>query len=256
VSEPGSAAFKVVIPARLASTRLPGKMLLPLCGEPLVVHAWRAACRSQAEEVIVAADDVRVAEAVSAFGATVCLTDPAHASGTDRLHEVALQRGWPDATRVVNLQGDEPLMPAVLVDQVAALLAADIRADIATLAHPLHTREVFENPNVVKVVCDGGGHALYFSRAPIPCWRDGGGALPKDPLALRHIGLYAYRVSALKRFHRLPPAPLETCEALEQLRALHHGLRIRVGVTDTAPPPGVDTAADLEAVRQILEARP
>lgn len=250
----GPGSFKVVIPARLASTRLPGKVLLPLKGEPLVIHVWRAACRSGADEVIIAADDTRVAEAVAAFGATVCLTDPAHASGTDRLHEVAVLRGWSDAVRVVNLQGDEPLMPPALVDTVAELLATDAEADIATLAHPLASRSAFENPNVVKVVCDGRGRALYFSRAPIPCWRDGAGALPAAPQPLRHIGLYAYRVAALRRFHGLPPAPLEQCEALEQLRALHHGLQIRVGVIDSAPPHGVDTAADLEAVRQILEA--
>jgi 3-deoxy-manno-octulosonate cytidylyltransferase (CMP-KDO synthetase) len=255
VKSPASAAFKVVIPARLASTRLPGKVLLPLGGVPLVIHVWRAACASAAEEVIIAADDVKVVDALAGFGATVCLTDPAQASGTDRLHEVALQRGWSDDTRVVNLQGDEPLMPPALVDEVARLLAEDAEAEIATLAHPLTSSTAFANPNVVKVVCNARGHALYFSRAAIPCWRDGEGALPEHPPPLRHIGLYAYRVAALKRFHALPPAPLEQCEALEQLRALHHGLRIRVGIIDAAPPHGVDTAADFEAVRQILEAR-
>lgn len=241
--------FAVVIPARLKSTRLPGKVLLPIAGEPMIAHVWRAAMASGAEEVVLAADDPTVAEAARAFGAEVCLTDPAHASGTDRLAEVARSRGWAEDRIVVNLQGDEPLMPPALLAQAAALLAEDATADIATLAHPLEDRASFENPNVVKVVCDARGHALYFSRAPIPHWREGGGALPGAPRPLRHVGLYAYRVAALLRFSSLPPAPLESCEALEQLRALHHGFRIRVGLIDGPPPQGVDTAADLETVR-------
>lgn len=244
--------FVVVIPARLGSSRLPGKVLLPIAGEAMVLHVWRAACQSRATEVVVAVDDARVEAVARTAGADVCVTASDHASGTDRLYEVAQQRGWSDDTIVVNLQGDEPLMPPTLLDQAAQWLAEDSQADIATFAHPLHDRADFDNPNMVKVVRDARGHALYFSRAPIPCWRDGGGALPLDPPPLRHIGLYAYRVAALKRFSALPPASLETCEALEQLRALHHGLRIRVGVIDAAPPAGVDTQADLDAVIQIV----
>lgn len=245
--------FKVVIPARLGSTRLPGKVLRSLLGKPMVEYVWRAACDSGAEEVIVATDDRSVADACSGFGAQVCMTRADHASGTDRLHEVARQRGWCDDTLLVNLQGDEPLMPPALVRQATALLAGDPQADIATLAHPLHDDSEFADPNVVKVVQDLRGYALYFSRAPIPCWRDGAPQRPAA-LALRHIGLYAYRVGALARFAGLPPADLETCEALEQLRALAHGLRIRLGVIDTPPPRGVDTEADLAAVVAHLRA--
>lgn len=243
-----SVAFKVVIPARLNSARLPGKVLLPILGKPMIEHVWRAASASGADEVIIATDDVRVASAAQGFGATVVMTRAAHQSGTDRLADVAVQRGWADDVLIVNLQGDEPLMPPALLDAAAALLAADRTADIATFAHPLTAAADFANPNVVKVVRDAHGHALYFSRAAIPHWRDGGGQPPGAPSALRHIGLYAYRVAALKAFSALPPAPLEACEALEQLRALTHGLRIHVGLLETPPPHGVDTQADLEAV--------
>lgn len=243
-----SVAFKVVIPARLNSARLPGKVLLPILGKPMIEHVWRAACASGADEIIIATDDARVASAAQGFGATVVMTRAAHQSGTDRLADVAVQRGWADDVLIVNLQGDEPLMPPALLDAAAALLAADRTADIATFAHPLTAAADFANPNVVKVVRDAHGHALYFSRAAIPHWRDGGGQPPGAPSALRHIGLYAYRVAALKAFSALPPAPLEACEALEQLRALTHGLRIHVGLLETPPPHGVDTQADLEAV--------
>jgi len=242
------AAFKVVIPARLNSTRLPGKVLLPIHGKPMVEHVWRAACASQADEVLIATDDPAVAEVARGFGAEVVMTAAAHQSGTDRLAEVAALRGWADDTLLVNLQGDEPLMPPALLDAAAALLASDAAADIATFAHPLEDPAHFANPNIVKVVRDVRGHALYFSRAPIPYWRDGNGQMPGAPSPLRHIGLYAYRVAALKRFSALPPAPLEVCEALEQLRALTHGLCIQVGVLEVPPPHGVDTQADLDAV--------
>ncbi|ULQ47014.1 3-deoxy-manno-octulosonate cytidylyltransferase [Flagellatimonas centrodinii] len=245
--------FKVVIPARLGSTRLPGKVLRNLAGKPMVEHVWRAACGAGADEVIVATDDQRVADACAGFGAQVCMTRADHASGTDRLHEVATQRRWHHDTLLVNLQGDEPLMPPALLRQAAALLADDADADIATLAHPLHDDGEFADPNVVKVVQDLRGYALYFSRAPIPHRREGSPARPAA-LALRHIGLYAYRVGALARFAALPPAELETCEALEQLRALAHGLRIRLGVIETPPPRGVDTEADLAAVEARLSA--
>jgi 3-deoxy-manno-octulosonate cytidylyltransferase (CMP-KDO synthetase) len=272
--------FKVVIPARLGSTRLPRKVLRPLGGKPLLQWVWQAACASTAEQVIIAADDAQVLEACAGFGADARLTAPTHQSGTDRINEIAQAVGWSDDTLLVNLQGDEPLMPPALIQQVAELLAGDPAADIATLCHPLHAREEWLNPNVVKLVSDARGYALYFSRAPIP-WRREPAAMPPTDvplppggaaggvraagpnsadyfpqgLAFRHIGLYAYRVGALRRFSALPPAPLEECEMLEQLRALSHGLRIKVGVSQTPPPRGVDTEEDLAAVGALLAAR-
>jgi 3-deoxy-manno-octulosonate cytidylyltransferase (CMP-KDO synthetase) len=249
--------FKVVIPARLGSTRLPRKVLRPLAGKPLLQWVWEAARASSAEQVIVAADSDEVLQACRGFGADARLTDAGHQSGTDRIDEIARAAGWSDDTLVVNLQGDEPLMPPALVRQAAELLAGDGRADIATLCHPLHAREEWLNPNVVKLVKDVRGYALYFSRAPIPWKREG--TSPESPLpqglAFRHIGLYAYRVGALRRFSALPPAELETCEMLEQLRALSHGLRIKVGVSQVPPPRGVDTEDDLAAVGALLAAR-
>jgi 3-deoxy-manno-octulosonate cytidylyltransferase (CMP-KDO synthetase) len=249
--------FKVVIPARLGSTRLPRKVLRPLAGKPLVQWVWEAACACGAGQVIVAADSEEVLTACRAFGADARATDSRHQSGTDRADEIARAAGWSDDTLVVNLQGDEPLMPPQLVRQAAALLAGDAAADIATLCHPLHTREDWLNPNFVKLVKDARDYALYFSRAPIPWKREG--TAPESPLpeglAFRHIGLYAYRVGALRRFSALPPAPLETCEMLEQLRALSHGLRIKVGVSAVPPPRGVDTEDDLAAVAAELAAR-
>ena len=250
--------FKVVIPARLGSTRLPRKVLLPVHGKPLLQYVWQCARASGAEEIVIATDDAQVLAACQTFGADAVMTSALHQSGTDRVNEVAQLRGWPDETRVVNLQGDEPLMPAGLIQQAAELLAQDETADIATLCHPLHTVEEWLNPNFVKVVMNARGHALYFSRAPIPCKRDGAAsgkpALPQN-LAYRHIGLYAYRVSALKRFSALPPSDLETVEALEQLRALANGLTIRVGITRSSPPRGVDTQEDLAAVIAALSTK-
>jgi 3-deoxy-manno-octulosonate cytidylyltransferase (CMP-KDO synthetase) len=247
--------FKVVIPARLGSTRLPRKVLRDIGGKPLVQYVWEAAQLTGAGEVVVATDSGEVLAACRAFGADVSLTSDAHNSGTDRANEIARARGWSADTIVVNLQGDEPLMPPALVRQAAALLADDAQAQIASLCHPVHSLEEWLNPNVVKLVMDRRGYALYFSRAPIPWKRDGASReaprLP-DGLAYRHIGLYAYRVSALAEFSQLPPAPLEDCEALEQLRALTHGLRIRMGVVDTPPPRGVDTEDDLQAVAALL----
>lgn len=247
--------FKVVIPARLGSTRLPRKVLCEIGGKPLVQHVWTAARRSGADEVVIATDDAEVRAACEAFGADVAMTSERHASGTDRIHEVARKRRWRASTIVVNVQGDEPLMPPALVRKVAALLAGDRAADIATLCHPVHALDEWLNPNVVKVVMDRRGHALYFSRAPIPWRRDGATReAPRLPegLAFRHIGLYAYRVAALARFSRLPAAKLEGTEALEQLRALANGMTVRVGVTRKPPPRGVDTEEDLAAVRAIL----
>lgn len=250
--------FKVVIPARLGSTRLPRKVLREIAGKPLVQHTWLAACRTRAHEVVIATDEREVFDACRAFGADVVMTARKHQSGTDRIYEVARKRGWRPGTLVVNLQGDEPLMPQTLVRKAAQLLAADRKADITTLCHPLHTLEEWLNPNVVKVVMDGQGHALYFSRAPIPWRRDG--ASRESPLlpaglAFRHIGLYAYRVSALKKFSKLKPAKLEITEALEQLRALAAGMTIRVGITRDPPPRGVDTEEDLVAVAAALGPR-
>lgn len=247
--------FKVVVPARLGSTRLPRKVLREVAGKPVVQHVWEAAQKAGASEVVIATDSDEVAKVCTAFGADVRMTAATHNSGTDRANEIARQAGWAPDTIVVNLQGDEPLMPPALVRQAAELLANDPAADLASLCHPLHTLEEWLNPNVVKLVMDRRGYALYFSRAPIPWRREGSTReaprLP-DGLAFRHIGLYAYRVSALAEFSELPPAPLEDCEALEQLRALTHGLRIKMGVTDAPPPRGVDTEEDLQAVARLL----
>ena len=248
--------FRAVIPARFASTRLPGKPLADIGGRPMIRHVYERVAASGAAQVIVATDDERVAAACEAFGAEVQLTSAAHASGTDRLAEVAARRGWRAEEVVVNGQGDEPLLPPSLVQQAAALLSADPGADIATLATPVLTLDEFLDPSVVKVVRRVDGRALYFSRAPIPWHREGasGGATTQRNFggALRHIGLYAYRVRFLRRFAEMSPAPPEELEALEQLRALWHGHRISVLTTGHAPPPGVDTPEDLERVRRAL----
>lgn len=250
--------FEVVIPARLGSTRLPRKVLRDLGGKPVVQWVWQAAMAAGARSVTIAADSDEVAQACKAFGARVAMTDAAHQSGTDRVNEVARQQGWSASTIIVNVQGDEPLMPPPLIAQAAALLADDPEAHIATLAHAIHDAADFANPNVVKVVCDRRDYALYFSRAPIPWLRDGSApAAPKLPqgLAHRHIGLYAYRAGALAEFSALPPSPLETCEALEQLRALTHGFRIKLGFTGTPPPRGVDTEEDMQVLAAHFAAR-
>jgi 3-deoxy-manno-octulosonate cytidylyltransferase (CMP-KDO synthetase) len=247
--------FKVVIPARLGSTRLPRKVLREIHGRPLIRYVWEAARRSGADEVVIAADHEEILQACAAFGADARMTSPQHGSGTDRANEIATTSGWRDDTIVVNLQGDEPMMPPTLVLQAAQLLSNDGEADIATLCHPLHARDEWLNPSFVKVVVDARSRALYFSRAPIPWKREG--TSPDSPLpaglAFRHIGLYAYRVSALRRFAALPAHPLEECEALEQLRALAHGMRIHVGVTELPPPRGVDTEEDLRAANAATQ---
>lgn len=247
----------MVVPARLGSTRLPRKLLRPLAGKPLLQWTWEAASACGAGAVIIATDSEEIVEVCHGFGADVRLTAATHNSGTDRVNEVAAAEGWGDDVVVVNLQGDEPLIPPALVRQAAQLLMDDADADIATLAHPLHTREEWLNPNFVKVVLDDQSRALYFSRAPIPWKREGSAptsALPEG-LAFRHVGLYAYRVGALRRFSALPTAALEDCEALEQLRALSHGLHIRVGLIETTPPCGVDTEEDLQAAATVLAKR-
>jgi len=250
--------FHVVIPARYASTRLPGKPLLDIGGRPMIQRVVERACASGAEEVLVATDDARIAAAVhdprDPARQIVVMTDPDLPSGTDRVAAVAAVRGWADDTVVVNVQGDEPFLPGLLVDQAAGLLAGDPSAGIATLAAPIGSLEEFLDPNVVKVVAGQGGAALYFSRAPIPWSRDGapaGLASQREYAgALRHVGLYAYRVGTLRRITQLGPSALEQRERLEQLRALENGVRILVGLCLEDPAPGVDTAADLERARQ------
>ncbi|MDX1497820.1 MAG: 3-deoxy-manno-octulosonate cytidylyltransferase [Salinisphaeraceae bacterium] len=240
--------FKVVIPARLASTRLPGKVLLPLAGKPLIEHVWLRACEAGADQVIIAADSEQIAEVATGFGAEVCLTAQSHESGTDRIHEVVSLKGWAGTDIVVNLQGDEPGMPPALIKQVAENLDLHHQADIATLCHAIASWEDWQNPGLVKVVRDLKGMAMYFSRAPIPHDRAVGQAgeqqLPAAG-AWGHIGLYAYRVQALQRFSGLDVADLERCEALEQLRAMAHGLRIHVDEALEKPGTGVDTEDDL-----------
>lgn len=246
-------SFRVAIPARYASTRLPGKPLRLLAGRPLIEHVHRRALASGALEVVIATDDPRIRAVAEGFGATVCMTSPTHASGTDRLAEVAARLGWPDDAVVVNAQGDEPGLPPALIRQVALGLAAHPDAGIATACVRIgEAAEIFD-PNAVKVTRDAQGYALYFSRAPIPwhreAFRGGGGAalaeLPADKVWFRHIGLYAYRVAVLRRYPELTPAPAEQAESLEQLRALWHGIRIHVVEAVEAPLPGVDTEADL-----------
>lgn len=249
--------FKVVIPARHASSRLPGKPLLDIAGKPMVLRVLERVAEAGADEVWVATDHEDIAEVVRGAGAQVIVTSPEHPSGTDRLAEVAMRLGWADDTVVVNVQGDEPLIPPPLIGAAAAALAADADAAIATACHPLESAEEFFNPNVVKVVMGADGRALYFSRAPIPWARDAFAAdrstLPVGLPAYRHIGLYAYRAGFLKRYSSLAPSPLEQWEALEQLRAMAHGFPIQVMVLDHAPPAGVDTADDLERVRRAFD---
>lgn len=251
-----SAEFKVVIPARYGSSRLPGKPLRLLAGRPMVEHVYRRACESGAEQVVIATDDVRIETAARAFGATVVMTSPDHPSGTDRLAEVVAHMGWPDAAVVVNLQGDEPLMPPALLRQVAGNLAAHPDAAIATLCTPITDAQELFDPNVVKLVSDAAGYALYFSRAPIPWARDAFAVsrdrLPAQLPCRRHLGLYAYRASFLRAYHQMTPAPLEGIEMLEQLRALWHGYRIHVADAVAQPGPGVDVEIDAQRVEALL----
>ncbi|MBS1200214.1 MAG: 3-deoxy-manno-octulosonate cytidylyltransferase [Proteobacteria bacterium] len=252
--------FRAVVPARFASTRLPGKPLADIRGRPMIQWVYERVAASGAGEIIVATDDERVAAACRAFGAEVELTSAAHASGTDRLAEVAARRGWNPRDVVVNVQGDEPLLPPALLRQAAALLGADPGADIATLGTAILALDEFLDPAVVKVVRRADGRALYFSRAPIPWHRDnapGGIATQRNFAgALRHIGLYAYRVEALQRLAAAPPSALEQAEKLEQLRALSLGMAIAVGEAVERPGPGVDTPEDLERVRALAGAAP
>ncbi|MFI8373354.1 3-deoxy-manno-octulosonate cytidylyltransferase [Pseudomonas helleri] len=251
--------FTVVIPSRFASTRLPGKPLQMIAGKPMVQHVWEQACKSSAQQVVVATDDQRIVDACNAFGAHVVLTRADHESGTDRLAEVATQLGLASDAIVVNVQGDEPMIPPQVIDQVAANLAAHPEARMATLAEPIEDAQTLFNPNVVKVVSDINGLALTFSRATLPWARDDF-ALHPDTLPAgvpyrRHIGIYAYRAGFLHDFVSWGPCWLENTERLEQLRALWHGVRIHVADVLEAPPAGVDTPEDLERVRRLLEAR-
>lgn len=244
----------MLIPARLASTRLPDKPLADIGGAPMVVRVAQRAALSGAESVVVAADDRSIMDACAAHGVQALLTRSDHASGSDRLAEACTLLGLADDALVVNVQGDEPLIEPTLVRATAELLQRRPDCAMSTAAHAIVSVADFVNPNVVKVVLDAAGRALYFSRAPLPWWRDGFAAgisaLP-DPPPLRHVGLYAYRAGFLRRFPALEPAPLERCESLEQLRVLWHGERIAVHVTEHAPGPGVDTPDDLARVRAL-----
>jgi 3-deoxy-manno-octulosonate cytidylyltransferase (CMP-KDO synthetase) len=270
-------SFKVVIPARFASTRLPGKPLLDIGGKPMVIRVAEQAAKSGAQQIIIATDHAPIVEAAKANGFDACMTRADHVSGTDRIAEVAMQQGWPDDTIVVNVQGDEPLIPPQLISSVAQHLHDHGDCAIATACHPIHDEAAMRNPNIVKAVLNKNGNALYFSRAPIPWPRDAGiglslpngqdggasslrgevgrGALPANMPFLRHIGIYAYRASFLKAYGRLTPAPIELAESLEQLRALYHGYQIGVTVTQDAPPSGVDTEQDLQLARSIFESQ-
>ncbi|MBW8457012.1 MAG: 3-deoxy-manno-octulosonate cytidylyltransferase [Thiobacillus sp.] len=249
--------FCVVIPARYASSRLPGKPLADIGGRPMVLHVLERALQAGAESVVVATDDARVQQAVAAAGHQALMTSPDHQSGTERLVEVAETLGWDDDTLVVNVQGDEPLIDPMLIREVARQLVLHDDAVMATLAHPIHDHADFINPNVVKVLADEAGYALYFSRAPIPWPRDAFSAqqpMPHELGALRHIGLYAYRAGFLRTYASLASSPLERYEMLEQLRVLWHGHRISLGITPIAPAPGVDTPEDLARVRALFQA--
>lgn len=246
--------YKLVVPARYASTRLPGKPLLEISGKPLVQHVLEAAKRAQADEVVLATDDARIAAVGEMLGVTVVMTRGDHPTGTDRLAEVVQHLGWDDNTVVVNLQGDEPLIPPALLDRLALNLLEHPHAGMATLCTPIrHARDLLD-PHVVKVVRDSQGFALYFSRAPIP-WERDRLALEDDAVhehAMRHLGLYAYRAGFLQHFSTWPEAPIEQLEKLEQLRALWHGVRIHVDVVNEPPGHGVDTAEDAMRVEGLL----
>ncbi len=256
-------AFIVIIPARYASSRLPGKPLLDIAGKPMLQHVYEQARKSGAEQIIIATDDERIESAAHGFGAEVCMTSADHVSGTDRLQEVVTKYAFKDRDIIVNVQGDEPLIPPGNIEQVARLLAEDADAGMATLSEPISEIEELLNPNAVKVVSDKQGYALYFSRAPIPWARDefaDGKSLERRLESLpannyqRHIGIYAYRVGFLHQFVQWPQAPIEAAESLEQLRAIWNGVRIKLAPAIEPPPVGVDTEQDLVRVREILSA--
>jgi 3-deoxy-manno-octulosonate cytidylyltransferase (CMP-KDO synthetase) len=257
-----SRTFKVVIPARFGSSRLPGKPLADIGGRPMIVRVLERANASGADEVVVATDDERIVEAVSAAGGRALLTRADHVSGSDRVMEVATRLGWSRDAVVVNVQGDEPLIPPAVIAQVADLLLDDPATGVATLCEPVHEGAALFDPSVVKVVCRHDGLALYFSRAPIPYARDAfaqpgvyRSALPEGGAWHRHIGIYGYRVGTLEQFVALPVGLLERLESLEQLRLVERGIAIRVAPAAVPVPAGVDTDADLQRVRQLVAAR-
>lgn len=239
-------SFHVIIPARYASSRFPGKPLADLGGRPMVVHVCERARASGARGVAVATDDERISKAVAQAGYRALMTRADHPSGTDRVAEAATALGLANDEIVVNVQGDEPLIDPGLIKDVATALERNSAASMATAAHPIHDQASLASPNVVKVVLDAAGYALYFSRSQIPFPREAGGVW------YRHAGIYSYRTGFLKEFSAMKPSPLEQTEALEQLRALWHGFQIAVAVSETAFPPGVDTPQDLEAVRRMM----
>jgi len=247
--------FKVVIPARYASSRLPAKPLLDIGGKAMVVRVAEQAIKSGAEEIVVATDHIDIFNAVEQAGFKTVMTREDHVSGTDRIAELAAHFKWADDVLVVNVQGDEPLIDPKLIAEVAANLDAHSQASIATLCHAIHDKETMLNPNVVKVVLDVHGYAMYFSRAPIPYPRDAfaqSQALPFGLPVYRHVGIYAYRASFLHAYAKLTTAPVEQYEALEQLRAMWHGYKISVSIVNKSPASGVDTNDDLELVRKII----
>ena len=245
-------SFVVVIPARYASTRLPGKPLREINGRPMIEHVYRRGRESGARDVVIATDDERIAHVAESFGATVCMTGDHHQSGTERIAEVADLLDWSDETVVVNLQGDEPAMPPALIDQCAGLLE-DPSADVSTLASPISTDDDFENPNVVKVVVDNAHNAIYFSRAAIPYPRDPARVAEARAAALHHHGIYGYRCGVLRRLVASEPSRLEIAEHLEQLRALSLGMTIKVAVPELRPGKGVDTEEDLVSIAAELD---
>ncbi len=251
-----SSRFKIVIPARYASTRLPGKPLLNLNGKPMIEHVYQCALQAGAEQVVIATDDERIVDAAKKFSADVCLTSADHQSGTDRLAEVCQQYQWHDNKIVVNLQGDEPLTPADILQQVAHNLDKHPEAGMATLSTPITQNEDIFDANIVKVISNHNNMAMYFSRANIPFYRDDNDALTDEQVSVyqRHLGIYAYRVSFLKNYSQLAECKLENIEKLEQLRALYHGIAIHVEQAKSLPGPGVDTPEDVQKVCQLLEA--
>jgi len=248
--------FIVVIPARYGSTRLPGKPLRDIAGQPMIQRVWQQACKSAAARVVIATDDSRIEAAALKFGAEVCMTSADHVSGTDRLQEVAQLLELEDSQILVNVQGDEPLIPPSVINQVAANLEANIQAGVATLCEPVNTVEDFCNASVVKLVADAEGLARYFSRAPIPWPRDqfadNSNAMPEPNIARRHIGIYAYRVAELTRFVGWPVAPTEQAESLEQLRFIWNSVAIHVADALESVPPGVDTEEDLQKASKLI----
>lgn len=247
--------FYVVIPARYASTRLPGKPLLDIAGKPMVVWVAERAKQSGAKQVVIATDDVRILEAAERHGHQAMLTGTDHASGTDRIAEVALLEGWQDDAIIVNVQGDEPLIEPSLISEVAVTLNNSNEAVMATACHAIHAKADFLNPNIVKVVLDAQGNALYFSRAPIPYPRDAFAVDAELPIALpayRHVGIYAYRAKFLKQYASIQPVAIEQFECLEQLRVLHQGYKIAVAICKNTPSAGVDTEDDLAYVRSVM----